>query len=355
MADDIVPAIVIDNGSGFCKAGIAGDDAPRSQVPTVIGRPKQPGLMVGMDQKDTYVGNEVESKHEVLNLSYPIDNGEIQNWDDMEKIWDHIFHHELHVNPEDHPVLLTEAPNNKKKNREQMIKLMFEKYNVNSFFLATQQVLALFATGNTTGIVVDSGYASTHTVPIYEGFALSHAIQKTPLAGRDLTDYLIKLYEEGGSKGDDPQQRRKFSTMPEANWVNANDTKEKKCYIVSDYESEIKQQEGGGKEDVLHVLPDGNKIYMGTELFKCPEALFTPLKLGKDYQGIHESTFQSIMKCEVDIRKDLYGNIVLAGGTTMFKGLKDRLKKEVAALAPSTMLIDVKDPPERKYNIRILK
>jgi len=94
--------------------------------------------MVGMDQKDSYIGNEVDQKHGVLNLSYPIDHGVITNWEDMEKIWHHSFYNEIHVNPDEHPVLLTEAPNNPKQNREKMMEIMFEKFNVPSFYLAIQ-------------------------------------------------------------------------------------------------------------------------------------------------------------------------------------------------------------------------
>lgn len=133
--------------------------------------------------------------------------------------------------------------------------------------------MALYASGRTTGIVVDSGYAITHTVPIYEGFALSHAIQKIPLAGRDLTEFLIKLMDDVG---------RSFSNIPETKRDNARDTKEKKCYVVPDFEAEMKTFAENNKE-ISHILPDGNEIMCGNQLFKCPEALFTPMKLNKDY------------------------------------------------------------------------
>jgi len=118
--EEEVTAVCIDNGSGLCKAGFAGDDAPRSVFPTLVGRPKMPGIMVGLDQKEVYVGEEAQLKRGVLKIEQPIENGIVQNWDDMEKVWHHTLYSELRVSPEEHPILLTEAPLNPRTNRERM-------------------------------------------------------------------------------------------------------------------------------------------------------------------------------------------------------------------------------------------
>jgi actin-related protein len=205
--------------------------------------------------------------------------------------------------------------------------------------MQNQAVLSLFASGLTTGTVVDCGDGISHTVPIYEGYAIPHAIQASPLAGRDLTAYLQTLLEARGYSFSSTSNNRELVTK----------IKEQECFVAQDYDAELKGAQETSNIHRQFQLASEN-ITLSTELIKCPEFMFIPALGGKDVDGIQKSTFDSIMKCDSDIRPDLFKSIVLAGGSTMFEGMRNRMKKEIQALAPSPMQPEVIAPADRKFS-----
>ena len=334
-------AVVIDNGTGMIKAGIAGEDAPKACFPSCVGVPRH-GQIIGSDGKDIYVGKDAIEKKGVLTLHYPVEHGVVTNWDYMTKIWNYTYFNELRVDPTEQPVHLTEAPKNPKANREQMMQIFFEEFSVPSFYVSIQAVLSLYASGKTTGLVFDAGDGVTHLVPVFEAYSLQHAISRMDLAGRDLTRYLQDILTESG-----------ISLSSTAELEIVKDIKEKKCYVALDYEDEIKQFETGDSKSTQYEMPDGQIVKIGSQQIKCAEALFKPQFLGKDFGGVHQTAYNCVQKCDVDLRRTLFGNIILSGGTTMFPGLADRLSKEISALAPSSVKVKVVAPNERKFSVWI--
>ncbi|KAJ0030856.1 hypothetical protein Pint_13533 [Pistacia integerrima] len=300
--------IVCDNGSGSVKTGFAGDDAPSVVFPSLIGQPRNKHAMVGIGQKDMYLGDEAQARRGVLKLSYPINRGIVRDWEAMERLWEHTFDKELRVTIEEHPVLLTEPPLNPKINREKMVEIMFEDFEIPATYVAIQAVLSLYASGRTTGVVMDSGEGVTHVVPIYEGYALPHAIQRLELAGKDLTEYLSKILTKEGEPS---------------------------------------------RLDKQYELPDGQVISVGAAQFKCPEVLFDPSRTGIESGGVHEIVVRAIRQSDMDVRREMFGNLVLSGGTSLLPGLADRLAKELCILAPPGVRVRVIAPPERKHSVWI--
>ncbi len=336
--------IVVDNGTGITKNGYAGEDQPRSVFPTLIGYPKYTSIMTDVEHytREYYIGEEALQLRGVLRLSYPVGHGIVEDWGAMEKIWHYTFYTDLRIDPAEHPVLLTEPPLNPRPNREKMCEIMFETFNVPALYIAMQAVLSLYASGRTTGLVCDSGTGVTHVVPIYEGFALTHAISRLDLAGRDITEYLMRLLRQRG-----------YALTTSAEKEIVRDIKEKLCYVALDPEKELKLAEKVSGMEKSYMLPDGETLTVGVERFLAPEVFFNPGAVGKETSPMDEVIVEAVSKCDIDLRRDLYANIVLSGGSTMFPGLKERLTKEIAEMIPENVEVKIIAPPERMYSVWI--
>ena len=206
---------------------------------------------------------------------------------------------------------------------------MFETFNVPCFYLSMQSILALYASGRTTGVVIDSGHGITHTVPVVEGYAHPMAISKIKVAGKEVSQFLQDLLK-----------KRKINVETK----HMSELK-KLCYVSADFELEA--------EDLTpdfaskYKLPDGNEIALQNERFTAPELMFQPSLGGLRLNGVHQYCFNSINRCKEESRKELYNNVLLCGGNTMFKGISERVFTELHQLAPSCMKIKILASPER--------
>lgn len=305
-----------------------------------VGRPKYSRVMAGALSSDTFIGNAASQNRGLLRIRHPMDHGIVTHWDDMERLWHDVLTSQLKITPEDHPVLLTEAPLNPRANRDRCAQLFFETFNSPALYLSIQAILALYASGRTTGVVLDSGDGVTHVVPVYNGFSLPSAIKRMDIAGRDVTDQLQLLLQKSGVL---------LQTSAEREIVR--ELKEKLCFVSHD--PRVDEREWLLHEDEKtspYRLPDGQVIKVGLEKFRAPEILFQPELVGSEYSGVHELVHGSIQRVDMDLRAQLYQSIVLSGGTTLTRGFGDRLINELKQLTTRGTKIKIFAPPERRFS-----
>ena len=332
--------VVIDNGSFEIKAGFAGDKTPRSIFRAAVGHVRNNGLAIATGGRRTLVGDRAIEKRGILNMKNPIREGIVTDWNSMENLWHHTFYESLMIPPEEHPVLMTDAPKNSDENRKKMFEVLFDVFNCPSAYVGVQAVLALCATGKTTGCVLDLGHDKSHMVPVFEGYGMPHATEKVPLTGRDLTAYLDGMLAK---KGYD------FSTPVESDLVRR--MKEMHAYVADNFEKETANvvQDPRPYEREC-ALPDGSSLYLAAERFACAEILFRPDMINKDKDAsVTSSVLRVLGKCTPNLRTTMAENLVLVGGTSTLPGLDRRLADELQRAAPKMAPPSVTAIPERKY------
>lgn len=377
--------IVIDNGSGNLKAGFAGEDKPKTFASAIIGRPKYQKIMAGSlistsdetsntSGEETFIGDIAQQNRGLLRLSYPIEHGIVNNWDDMEKIWYHAYTQDLKTNAEEHPLLITEAPLNPRINRDRMCQILFELFNVPCVYVSIQAVLSLYASGRTTGVVIDSGDGVSHIVPVYEGFSLPTSIKRMDIAGRDITENLsFNLRKMTGISLQSSSELEIVRMIKEkCCYISKDPIKDEAAFSSSAYNHYLNVNFQNQKESDLfesYKLPDGHSIQLGAERFRSTEILFNPQLVGDESPGLHELASLAIAKTDLDLRPILYQNVILSGGNTLLKNFGDRLLAEMKnqqlqqptgnsiwSTSKSTnhydtkMKIKIHAPPERKYS-----
>jgi len=345
--------IVCDNGTGFVKCGLAGDNFPAHMFPSMIGKPlmRYEEEFKNVELKEVMVGDECAKHRALLETSYPIENGIVRDWPGMKHLYDYTFNERLKIDPKEHKILLTEPPMNPKENQKKMIQTMLETYQFEAAKVGVQAMLVLYAQGLLTGVVVDSGDGVTHVVPVWEGVVPQLLIKRLDVAGRHITRYLIKLLQVRG-----------YSFNRSADFETVRQIKEKCCYVGYDLDVEKRL---GLETTVLmqsYTLPDGRVIKLGAERYQAPECLFQPSLIDNEKVGMQQTLFNMIQEADIDLRPAFYKHIVLSGGSTMYPGLPSRLEKEMRSLYLKHVLkgdkarlakfkLRIEDPPRRKHMV----
>jgi len=376
--DESNAVIVLDNGSGYLKAGYSNQTSPEICIPALVGREilrygekidlnkiketkkksEQKKLIKQMIKerhlKEIMIGDEIIGFRSLLDLSHPVTEGIITDEEDLFKLWDYTLTQKMGIeDPSERKIIVTEAPLNPISNKIKIFEILFEKIGVGAINIEPQAKCSLFAEGIDTGIVLDSGDGVTHCIPVSDGAILKHSIERMDIAGRHVTEYLVRLLQKKG-----------YAFNSSADFDFVRELKEKYCFVSNDIESDRKLERETSYYNSYHLLPDETRIRISDEKFEAPEILFNPSLIGKEYDGIPYMMMKSINSCPIDSRKGLYSGIVLSGANTLFPGFASRIENEIKKIYKETALklakekkikinINVIDSPKRKYSVFI--
>ena len=311
QTNDGYSTVIIDIGSGIIKSGFGGEDGPRNIFNSIVGIPKMPGVMVSMGQQERFVGDEAISKLEIMNFNAPIQRGQVTDWDKFETLMHYLLYEKMKVVPEEISIMITETPNSPKENKQKLSELLFETFNVQNIHIANCSMLGLFAYGKTSGLIVDSGFNITSSVPLYEGFPLHHASIKLNYGGEDISKSLLSMLE----KNLDPSYKYLKGRLLADNII------EKFGYISMGGETE--------EEEYSYTLPEGTEIKLGKQVTQCTELLFNPGER-TDLRSIDDIVLSSLSKCDPDIKDDIKESICLIGGNTYLRNFEEKLKNNLS-------------------------
>lgn len=331
--------LVFDNGTGLSKIGIAGEDQPRFVFPTLTGYQKHDTRQAENFQYPDYDSHDEIWKIPELSLISPMEHGLIIDWPRMEEIWQYCYE-KLKIPSKNQPIFLIDNnPLVPVGQREKIAEIFFETFKVPALNLSYQQVLTLYASGRTTGLVVNMGESGVSIVPIYEGFAVPHSIRHPTITGQNLTQYLQNLLAVRGYTFNLPRDMNIFHKL-----------KEQMCYIALKPGKEFVMGDIHTPLEKTYHLPDGRSLTIGAERFMAPELYFQPSFFGSEDESLTERIYSTIQRCDIELRPELFQNIVLSGGLSMFPGLKERLHQELTDLVPEGIEIRLVTPPERQYS-----
>ncbi|CAG7734518.1 unnamed protein product [Allacma fusca] len=389
---DEVGALVFDPGHFAFRAGYAGEDVPKTEIPSMVGSQEELQPSDAHTNGDDANGNGITSELKNTYKKYTIDtcnihfpkqgmelgtylkDGAVDDWDMFEKVVEYVYKHSLHAESEFHPLLMSEPPWNPRNKREKLTEIFFEKYQVPAFFLAKTAVLAAFANGRSTGVVVDSGATHTSAIPVHDGYVLSQGIVKSPLGGDFITSQCKNYLDENGIEiippymiagkeqvwENDKAKYTKKSNLPDVtkSWHNymvktvIQDFQASVCQVS---DTPYDEETAASMPQVHYEFPHGYHQDFGTERFRFAEPLFDPSGLrgvGTTMLGVGGLVTTSVGMCDVDLRPALYGSVIVTGGNSVLQGFTERLNRDLSSKTPPSMrlkIVAVTGSSERRF------
>jgi len=376
---DEVSAIVLDIGSTNAKAGYAGEDTPKCVIPSSLGAIYVTENNVAKNVQYFVGTSSLSFRRDKMEIINPIQKGLVSNWEAMEQLWDHIFLDRLRINPKEHPLLVSEPSFNTRPFRETLTEILFEKHEIPGLFVAKNAVLTCFASGKSSGLVLDSGGGTTCVAAVHDGYVLQRSIIKSLLGGDALTDIYLKTLEQKNihirphymiqSKreirpGEFEVQLKDLPNTTESYRQYMikqiiRDLKESVCRIS---DSTFDEQSNANIPSIGYELPDGNVISVGTDRFSIPELLFNPEPLNEKgfieepLVGLPQMVWNSISKCDTDIRRELFSSIVVTGGNSLLPQFSERLHNELLEKVPQmykVRMVATNSTVERQFSVWI--
>lgn len=322
-----------------------------------------------------------------LEITPTVVDGLYSDMEAVSALWHHSFSDRLRLDPTEHPMLLAEPTFNTRDLREATVQMIFEQYGVPAAFLAKNAVLSAFATGRQTALTVDCGHEGTVVAGVHDGYVLDKSVTRAPVAGSLLTRCMLRSVGQRSGVAIRPRyafQRKElaagqfeviqaqFSSPVRQSYHDwqvtqvAADIKETVCRVS---DTTFEEERNANIPTVTYELPDGTEIQIGADRFKVPEVLFHP-ELATTFDGVGDTkgyggvpvkslqalVMDSVNRCDVDVRREMFGGIVLTGGTSLFNQLRDRLEKELTDEAPQVARVKVMSPVnalERRFSVWI--
>ncbi|KAJ3440640.1 actin-5c-related [Anaeramoeba flamelloides] len=309
-----IKTVIIDNGTGSTKAGFGGEDTPRHVFPTIVGYPKE---------GNKFIGDQLSKSKTKLKLVFPIKRRGITEWQELEDLWDYTFKQKLEVEPENARLFLTEPPLETNENREKKCQVLFETFGINSLALNIQPVLSLYSFSKQNGVVLEIGKSYSSTCCVFQGTVIPQTINRLHLGGKDITKYLIKLLN--GEKNEEKQ------LTLEKDWDLIRSIKEKMCFVSKNPSTEEKRS---SLNQLTKTFESNNSTFtLSKNRYLATEILFKPQLINLNNEpNITSLITKSVGQCDERIQNEIYHSIVITGGSSRFKGLKERVEKELKTL-----------------------